>query len=132
MVFHFFKKLFNWTWFLHCCKYNEYLDGYIYIYIYCGPTFYTKIKKKFETHGTKLDFNCKILLDFLWTLALYIYIYILDMKFYIWLFGSQVLILSNFNPYACGITPQATKNFPKNLRNNLDPKFQSYSLLIFN
>ena len=61
MVFHFFKKLFNWTQFLHCCKYNEYLDGYLYY----GSTFYTKIKKKFETHGTKLDFNCKILLDFL-------------------------------------------------------------------
>ena len=62
MVFHFLKSfLIGLGFCIVLNTMNIWMDIYIVI-----PHFTQKIKKKkIETHSTKLDFNCKILLDFL-------------------------------------------------------------------
>ena len=62
MVFHFLKCFLIGLGF--CIVVNT-MNIWMYIYIVI-PHFTQKIKIFFfETHSTKLDFNCKILLDFL-------------------------------------------------------------------
>ena len=64
MVFHFLKSfLIGLGFCIVVNTMNIWIDIYIVI-----PHFAQKIKNKknkFVTHNTKLDFNCKILLDFL-------------------------------------------------------------------